>query len=123
MRIRRSDGFTVIETLIALYLVTFVVVVLGGFSLRYMQSSTASTNRTLARALAVEQLENIRRLSYQDLASLPSRPIDGAQGFTRSVTVTRVGGPNQLQDYKVITVEVQAPGTSPVRLSVAISAP
>jgi Tfp pilus assembly protein PilV len=122
-RFRQTSGFTILEVLIALFLVTFTVLALGGFTLKFLQSATGSTNRGLARSFAVEQLEDLRGRPYRQLETLPPSPIPGADGFTRSVTVTRVGGSKQGQDYKIITVEVRPPGTFPVRLTTVVSAP
>jgi Tfp pilus assembly protein PilV len=120
---RRAGGFTVIEVLIALHMVTFTVLVLGGFTLKFLTNVTRSESRSLARTFAVEQLEELRGWPYYQLQTMPEQPIPGADGFARSVKVTRVGGTSQAQDYKIITVEVRPPGTSPIRLTTAVSAP
>lgn len=120
---RADGGFSLAEVLISLSLLSFALVSLGSFTVKFISLSAHTYARAQARSYAVEQLEQLRRQPYSEIETIPAGPIDGADGFTRAVTVTRVGGPTAVEDYKIVTVEVRPPGgLTPVRITSAITA-
>lgn len=118
-----EGGFSLIEVMIAMHIITFAMLVMGGYMLDQLSVTGSTYAASIARSHAVEALEDLRRQRYSELASQATAPIPGTEGFMQTVTVQRVGGPESVDDYKIITVEVQPPGDlSPVRLTTAVAA-
>ena len=116
-------GFSIVEVMIALGVFAIALVSLCGFLLKLNDVSGESYAQSLARSHAVEQLEEVRRQPYSQIQPESTVEIQGLAGFTRSVSVQRIGGPTAIRDYKIITVDVQPPGDiAPVRLTTAIAA-
>ncbi len=104
---------TLIELMIALTILTFVLVSMAAYFMRFASSVYTDNNRSIASALAADRLEMIRgTLRYNAIdtmavteSSLPSFP-----GFARVTEVTHVGGDSlSLVDHKIITVSVTGP--------------
>ncbi len=122
-RARGRGGFTLIEVMIAMHVIAFAMVILGGYMLTLLEVSGETFARSIARSLAVEYLEEVRRQPYAELQSQPAAPLPEEPNFTRTVTVRRVGSPTSPQDYKIITVEIKPPGDIPAtRLTTAVAA-
>jgi prepilin-type N-terminal cleavage/methylation domain-containing protein len=125
-------GFTLIEVIVALVILTIVAMSLGRFVANFSHAVTTSTVRTVAVAVAQERVDSILSAAtptvYPNLVTLFDGT--GATGFpgypamTRSTRVVRRTGSSPRKDYTVITVTVTEPtmGT-PVSLTNAIAAP
>ena len=125
----RRRGFTLIEVLIALIILTVVAVSLGRFAGSFLHSVGTSTTRTVATAVGQEQIEFIRAdPTYTTLvATYNNATLTGFTGYpsmTRLTRVTRTTGNNPRRDYTTVTVTVSEPtmGT-PVNLTMVIAAP
>lgn len=125
---RRRTGFTLIEVMIALVILTVVLLAIGGATARYVHSVATSDWEEAARQLAHDRIEEIRL--YPDYGGLdtlfqavesgfPSLP-----GYTRTTQVVQVGGPGRPMDFKRITVTVDGPGlVDPVARTITVGAP
>lgn len=81
-------GFTLLEVLLAVILLTVSFLVLTeGLTLGLVAASD-SESMLIATHLAQEKLEEIRNRSYGAIASETKAPVSGYSAFEREVTVT-----------------------------------
>lgn len=125
-------GFTLIEVIVALVILTIVAMSLGRFVANFSHAVSTSTVRTVAVAVAQEQVDSILAAAtpnvYPSLATLfdgnGSTGFPGYPAMTRSTRVVRRTASTPRQDYTVITVTVTEPTMgNPVSLTNAIAAP
>jgi prepilin-type N-terminal cleavage/methylation domain-containing protein len=126
---RDKRGFTLIEILIAMVILTIVSVGLGKFVATFLHTVGTSTAKTVATAVAQEQLELIRAdPSYTTLvATYNGQTTVGFPGYasmTRTTRVVRTTGATPRRDYTKVTVAVSEPtmGT-PVNVTIVVAAP
>jgi prepilin-type N-terminal cleavage/methylation domain-containing protein len=122
-------GFTLIEVMIALVILTIVSVSLGKFVGSFLHAVGTSTTKTVATAVAQEQLEIIRAdPNYANLvATYNGQTATGFPGYaamTRTLRVVRTTGNAPRRDYTTITVTVSEPtmGT-PINVTIVVAAP
>jgi prepilin-type N-terminal cleavage/methylation domain-containing protein len=121
-------GFTLVEVMIALIILTIVSLSLGRFVASFSHTVGTSTIRTIAIDVATEQLELVRGNAYPTLvANFSGNVVTGFPSYprmTRTTTVVRTTGNNPRRDYTTITVTVTEPtlGT-PVNLTAVVAAP
>jgi prepilin-type N-terminal cleavage/methylation domain-containing protein len=122
-------GFTLIEVMIALVILTIVSVCLGKFVGSFLHAVGTSTTKTVATAVAQEQLEIIRAdPNYANLvATYHGQTTVGFPGYaamSRTTRVVRTTGNAPRRDYTTITVTVSEPtmGT-PINVTVVVAAP
>ena len=125
-------GFTLVEVMIALIILTIVSLSLGRFVASFSHTVGTSTIRTIAIDVATEQLELVRGnanpTAYPTLvANFSGNVVTGFPSYprrTRTTTVVRTTGNNPRRDYTTITVTVTEPtlGT-PVNLTAVVAAP
>lgn len=125
---RRSRGFTLIEIMIALVILTVVILGLATATATVVHVVTLSDRNAVAIQLADSRVEEIQmNPNYNALdsayagteSSFPNHP-----GYTRETRIVRVGGLGQSQDHKKITVIVNGPGLSqPISRSITVAAP
>lgn len=121
-------GFTVVEVIVALVILSVAVLGLAGSATRL--TTTAATAELRAQAVysaddRIGRIEMDRR--YTLLDSLYEAIENGVPGpgFVRSTTVEhiQVTSPDTL-DYLMVTVNVTGPGlTSPVKRTLVVAAP
>lgn len=121
-------GFTLIEVIIAITILMFIVVALAGSTGAFVRLTAQDEARAVASQLAQEQLQRVQMdPDYGGLDSTyvgTETALTGAPGFTRTTSITRVGGLNQATDHKRITVAVAGPGlTAPVSRTTTVAAP
>jgi prepilin-type N-terminal cleavage/methylation domain-containing protein len=125
----REAGFTLIETMVAVLVLTIALLGLGRFVSDFMQGTTQSTIETVAVNVAREQIEAVR--SDPVYAALETRyagetgGIPGYAGMRRTTTFRHVGPPAVTdQNYKTVTVVVTDPALRrPVTMTLSIAAP
>ncbi len=87
----RRDGFTLLEVLVATFLLVFAVASTAALLMTTMTQGTVSQRATAAAALAQRELEDLRDMRYDDIASAgPTTLTVGANTYT----LTRVVTPN-----------------------------
>lgn len=62
-----EDGFTIIETLVAMMIIAVAFLGLAGVHIVSSQAQSLGNNQGLATFLADEQMEQMRRTSYADI--------------------------------------------------------
>lgn len=125
----RSGGFTLVEVVVALVILSTAVLGLAGSASRLATSAATAE----LRALALQSVEDqIARISldprYGALDTLYSGVESGLfslDGITRTTTVSHVQQTTPLKlDYKRISVSVEGPFiTEPVSRQIVIAAP
>ena len=128
MRNRTRRGFTLVEVLISVVILGTVVMAIASALAKFMHVVATSDRDAAAIELAEDRVEQIQMdPNYNGMdtlyaateTSFPSLP-----GFTRTTTITRVGGSGQANDYKKVMVAVNGPGLAqPVKRSFTIAAP
>ena len=123
----RRDGFTLIEVMMAVTMLGLVMLGLMSTTGRMIRTVADDRSRILAAAAADEQLALVRQ--WPTYASLDSA-YAGVQtdtprpGWTRTTSITRIGGVAQPDDYKRVTVTVVSPILpAPVSRSITVAAP
>ena len=108
-------GMTLVEVIVAMFILTGVILVLGGFSANFARANAQAHLVITANEIAASRLDDARaQTSYgaiEGMASSDQVAADNTE-FTRVTTVRRVGGdkPTDVEDYKLITVTVRHPG-------------
>ena len=122
-------GFTLIEILIAMVILTIVSVGLGKFVATFLHTVGTSTAKTVATAVGQEQLELIRAdPNYTGLVTnYNGNTVTGFPGYgsmTRNTRVVRTTGNSPRRDYTRVTVTVTEPtmGT-PINVTIVVAAP
>jgi prepilin-type N-terminal cleavage/methylation domain-containing protein len=122
-------GFTLIEIMIAVVILTIFSVSLGKFVAVFLHTVGTSTAKTVATEVAQEELEIIRAdPSYTTLVTnynaLSQTGFPGYSSMNRSVRVVRTTGNAPRRDYTKVTVTVTEPtmGT-PVAVTIVVAAP
>ncbi len=126
---RRSRGFTLIEIMIAIIILTIVSVSLAKFVATFLHAVGTSTTKTIATEVAQERLEVIRAdPDYVNLVTnynnVTTVGFPGYPSMTRVTTVARTTGNAPRRDYTKVTVQVSEPtmGT-PVNVTIVVAAP
>lgn len=111
------------EVLIAIVLFAVAVGVAGRSVVAFVGQVAVSEVRAQALEFAVQELERVRLLPYEEIVPRAAQPVPEAPGFMRSVGVSVLGSdPNDLYAYRLITVTVVPPaGLEPVSVSTAVS--
>ena len=126
---KNRKGFTLIEILIAMVILTIVSMGLAKFVATFLHTVGTSTAKTVATAVGQEQLELIRAdPSYTTLVTnynnVTTTGFPGYASMTRTTRVVRTTGNTPRRDYTRITVTVSEPtmGT-PVNVTIVVAAP
>ncbi len=122
-------GFTLVEVVVALVLLSTAILGLGASASRLTTSAASAEVRALALESVEDQIARIRLdPRYAALDSLyvgTDSDVLGLDGYTRTTTLThvQVGTPVTL-DYKRISVKVEGPMLSPpISRQIIIAAP
>lgn len=134
---RPRDGVTLVEVIVAITILTGATLVMGGFMAQFARTVGQTQARASASQLVTERLEFARAAgAYSDIDTLvrtegppvltrrTASVVDTFPAYSRQTWVTRVGGGStDTLDYRVVTVEVRAPGlATPVRKTTIVSA-
>lgn len=98
---RRTGGFTLLEVLLALLLVTTGFLALSQAFSTGLFSSAGDENILISTHLAQEKMEEIRNQSYSSIANETRTSVSGFSGFEREVLVT-----TPLTNLKQVNVNV-----------------
>jgi prepilin-type N-terminal cleavage/methylation domain-containing protein len=110
----KRRGMTLIEVIVAMVLLSGALLGMAAFLARYANVAGMMARRTEANELVADRLEQVKgALKYSAIDSYGTSEysIPGHPGLTRQTLVTHSGGnPNDLYDYKTVTVIVNGPG-------------
>jgi prepilin-type N-terminal cleavage/methylation domain-containing protein len=125
---QNERGFTLIEVMMALVIMTAVLLAMGGVTASFVHQVAVADRNTAALQLADARIEAIQTDPYyagldtayagteSDFPTLP--------GYTRTTTILAVGGAGQAVNYKKVTVTVAGPGLAqPVARTITVGAP
>jgi type IV pilus assembly protein PilV len=119
--IHQNTGFTLLEVLVALILLTFGMLGVANLTIGVIKGNSYSKNVTTATIVAQQQIEQAQRLGYTNSNSLAgSANISmGGTSFTRTTTVTNA---TPAANMKTVSVSVSwSPGNNSVSLNTIIS--
>ena len=118
-----TDGLTLLEVLVALVLFATAMLVGGRTIVGFIHQVGVSEARALANEYALQEMERVRLLPFDQIAAISPAPVPEAPEYRRSVEVKVIGeSPEALYGYKLITVTVESPaGLDPVSVSTAIA--
>lgn len=111
---RTRAGMTLVEVIVAMFILTGVILVLGGFSAAFAQANAQAHLVISANEIAATRLDSARtQPSYGSLDAMAdsTQVTSDNTVFTRVTTVRRVGdsSPQSVQDYRLVTVRVTHP--------------
>jgi type IV pilus assembly protein PilV len=97
---KRQDGFTLIEVLVSISLLTIALLGLCGATVMAMKGNSLSQMSTKATVMAKDKIEGLKNLNYTQVASGSDTP---EANYTRQWTVTNN---SPVTDTKTIAVTV-----------------
>ena len=105
-----SDGFTLIEIMITLVILSIGLLSLVGLQVSAIKGNTNSKRMTTAVSIAEKKIEQIKNSPYDNIQSESTQQVsEGGINFTQQVTVTTN---NPLQNTKKIDITVSWKGGS-----------
>lgn len=128
-------GFTLVETLVAMVILTVVALSLGRFVASFLHAVGTSTVRTVGTAVATEQIELVRArntatgpTAYTTLVptfnNVTTVGFPGYPSMRRTTRVVRFTSNSPRADRTTITVTVTEPTMGvPINLTVVVAAP
>ena len=109
MKIQNSGGFTLIEVLIAIVILSAGLLGMAGLLTGIMQGNSHSSNVTTATTLAEQKMEDIMRLGYGGIASADTTTTEGYNSigsYPDYKRVTAVDVDNPAAGLKTVTITV-----------------
>lgn len=111
---RARAGMTLVEVIVAMFILTGVILVLGGFSASFARANAQAHLVISANEIAATRLDEARtQASYAALDALADSSDVASDNtvFTRITTVRHVGSsaPQSVEDYRLVTVRVTHP--------------
>ncbi|MGD2151634.1 MAG: hypothetical protein PVG79_00110 [Gemmatimonadales bacterium] len=112
-----------LEVLIAIVLFTVAILVSGRVIVEFVHQAGISEVQAQAVEFAMQELERVRLLPYDEIVSRSAAPVPEAPQFRRRVDVAVFGEDlEELYAYRLITVTVEPPrGLRPVGVSTAVA--
>ena len=87
--VRPEQGFTLIEVMIALVILSIALVALAGLQVSAIKGNAFSKRMTTAVSIGNEKMEQLKNSSYANILSESSIEVTrSSMNFTRQVTVT-----------------------------------
>jgi len=126
--LKRSEGFTVVEVIVALLILSVAVLGVAGSTTSLTTAAVSAEQRAAALYSVQDRIARIEADGrYATLDSLYAGVDSGvpAPGYVRTTTVQTVSVTNPTPlDYTRITVSVIGPGlTAPIERSLLVAAP
>jgi prepilin-type N-terminal cleavage/methylation domain-containing protein len=123
-----SRGFTLIEIMMALVILTFAILGLATSTSGFMHVVTVGQERSTAIQLAQQRLERIQmdpNYAALDTAYAGTElSASGLTGYTRITEIVHTGSATDTVDYKTITVSVVDPSAADtIRRTIIVAAP
>ncbi len=104
-RTRREAGFSFIDVMLALVILTFGVLGLADLQVIASSGNKASQGLTTAAALGQAKLEAIKNTLYANIVAEAATPVTAADGSTYTRTVT-VATDSPVVNTKTVTVTI-----------------
>ena len=123
---QRQAGFTLVEVVVALVILSVAVLGLGASSARLTTTAASAEVRALAVQLADDRIVRVRLdPRYGGLDSLYAGVEDDilGPGSRRTTTVVHVQETNPVLDFKRISVTVEAPFLDAISRQIVVAAP
>jgi type IV pilus assembly protein PilV len=87
--VKSKEGFTLIEIMIALVVLSIGLIALAGLQISAMRGNTLSKRMTTAVSIANARIEQIKNMPYANIQSESSTQVtESNMTFTRQVTVS-----------------------------------
>lgn len=115
-------GFTLIEIMVALVILSVVALGLGRFVSSFLHVVATSSVRTVGSAVAREQMQVILSNPSYPLPTTYGGTVTGFPGFSsmkRITTMNRITSVTPARDYTIVTVKV----TEPTMIRLGATAP
>jgi prepilin-type N-terminal cleavage/methylation domain-containing protein len=102
----RNAGFTMIEVVVALILLSVILTALAGLTFTTARQAVLNTDQTQAQAASLELVNRLSALPYNNLAGAAGCDVVGTPNnqYRRCVTVTPSGNSAQVE---VVTTPLQ----------------
>ncbi|HEY7637345.1 MAG TPA: prepilin-type N-terminal cleavage/methylation domain-containing protein [Gemmatimonadales bacterium] len=124
--VRTRRGFTLLEVVVATFILGGIILMMAPSASRYLTTSTKSRQKIQAQATAEEQIALLRSSpTYDSLGVRFNGSVSGVPftGWTRTTSVVRSGA-GTTSDITRVTVTVTGPGLStPIKRTLTIAAP
>jgi type IV pilus assembly protein PilV len=106
--LQKDRGFTLIEILVALVILSVGLLALISISLTVMKSNAFADKMTMATTLAQDRLEEIQSTAYEEVNSVnfPSEDYGAISGFSAFRREVTIANDFPLINMKTITVTV-----------------
>jgi type IV pilus assembly protein PilV len=102
--IKSEEGFTLIETMIALVVLSIGLVALAGLQISAIRGNNLSKRMTTAVSIANARVEQIKNMPYANIQSESTTQVtESNMTFTRQVTVSN---DNPVSNTKTVNVTV-----------------
>jgi prepilin-type N-terminal cleavage/methylation domain-containing protein len=121
--LRNTEGLTLIEVLVAVVLFATAMLLGARSIVGFVHQVAVSEVRVQAAEFALEEMERVKLLPYQEIVPTAPAPVPEAPDYVRSVDVAIHGTEAaDLYGYRVVTVTVQPPAElEPVSMSTAVA--
>lgn len=106
LKLGTDEGFTLIEVLIAVVILTAGLLGMAALTVGIMQGNKHSSNVTIATTLAQDQMEEVRRLGYSGMPSSNATSTEDYGSISGYSTFKRETDTVVASDLKTVTVTV-----------------
>jgi type II secretion system protein I len=124
--LRRHDGFTLIEVLIALTILSAIILMMAAPASKFLSTTARSQRRIAASVVADAQIALVRMYPNYDSLRVKfdsTRSNIPYPGYTRQTQVVRTGAGTNADITRVV-VTVNGPGlATPIKRNATIAAP
>jgi len=110
-------GFTLIEVIVAILLLSGVLLVLGGFSFKFARATGQAHLVITANEIAASRIDQVKQQKTYDAVALLAGDSIVAKDFTNfqmHTDVARIGAATLTQDLRYVTVTISHPSMTKV---------